>query len=200
MRFGERSGQGLYDTFNPYPRPRQNRGRGIPTNNNQPTVADLANVRQWGGIVNANAASRRSTLASPRFSGPVFLHSLHYSNQGHGLTTPLSEVQLYYNTVAYTTEFNSLTLTGLDGSPVWERTRGAANEDSTASLNGTIVPDLLNGGEVNMYIGKYITLADVFLGMCMVSRAAGNFWLVFNLRLLENVDPDTAGDLLTGGF
>jgi hypothetical protein len=192
---GDPSG-GLYVDVNPYPRPRTNRGRGIPTNNATPVTAQIPNARLWSFNIEANVINRQSRSASPRFVGPVWLDALVYSNLAKGRTTPLDEFSLFYQSTPYVTVFNSTTITLPTGTAIFEHTRGGAAEDTASPTRITTTPDLFNVASSTWRLGKYIPDPEVFIVACYTALAAGAGVVYGTLRVLENVDADTLGQLM----
>jgi hypothetical protein len=187
---------GVWAVQNPYPAARTNRGRGIPVNSAQPAIATLPNVRLWTFNIQGGQASRQSRSASPRFSGPVFVDTLHYSIFAQGRTTPLSEFMLFYQPTTYVTVTDSTDVTLPTGSSLLEHTRGGAPEDTQGSSQMSTVQDLQNAAAVNWKIGKVIQSGDVFLCVAIINKAAGAFAVYGAVRLLENVDAETIGALI----
>lgn len=193
---GDPSG-GVYAGLNPYPRPRKDRGRGIPTTSGQDVSAGAPNVRLWNFFIEATGTNQRSQAASPRFTGPVFIDRLWFQAFAEGRAADMPYIYINSAANAYANIAAQAVGAAAVGTPIFEYSRGGGS-DTTAKVDTGIAlaPVLLQVNGAEWKLGKYLPEADIFLAVGLVSRVAVGWPITGCLRILENVDPSTIGDLL----
>jgi hypothetical protein len=187
---------GVYAGIDPYPAARQNRGRGIPTNNALPLVAQLPNVRLWNWYIESTAANAITQVASPRFVGPLFVDQFYFNFLTVGRTNPMPLFFIYYQSTPYVNLQNAAGVTRRTGTPLFDYTPSLSAGAQAQPNQGSLVIAPSGASQAIWKLGKYIADPEVFFVVGHTSPVAGAMSTTGSLRILENVDALTVAGLI----
>jgi len=190
---------GVWDEADPYPRPRLDRGKGIPVSSGSAPAVQAPRTFNWAFHIREAGADVRGTVCSRRVAGPAYIDELSIEAAVGSGATRLPVFQLGYSPVAIVEG------TGLSGNDIpgvtWLTEHDYSDDGGFADpgMDG-FYPGNANASGLGYPIkfGKAIQLAEFFLVASL--RTTGASGLIVNgvLRVLENVDAELLADLVIG--